>query len=249
MNAEIGKYWRGQKALFEKIHSYGIKEYAENLGIEKAFASQNGVVTCMDEGTPQGDFRLAGSGILLGEEDARRLLEPYVEKGIVKEITSHDECGAAKIYAVQNGFDPSEGDKLGKEFSRTIADKLGVNYRHIPIEEMARPSGFHIARVVYVDGTGMFNPSRIEQLPIGFVVSRRFLQKDYALQEVETAIKIALGDHGFGERLTKDSPFFVVPIGDPKNTNFSLDTLVKEVEPLARKYEGRVVVDGFEVIF
>ena len=121
-----------------------------------------------------------------------------------------------------------------------------MNYCHLPLSEMARPAGLHVARVAYYDGTGNFDPSRLpDALPPGFVISRRYLKPDYARRECEIAVSIALGHHGFGELFTKDTPFILVVVGDPEEKAFLLGSLRTEVEEIARAYGGRVAVDAF----
>ncbi|MDD5110480.1 MAG: hypothetical protein PHI63_04690 [Patescibacteria group bacterium] len=207
----------------------------------KAFQPADRWLRCIDEGTP-GGVHMAGSGILLGVGAAA---EAARAAGATT-ITSHEECGAAKLYATEKGLDPEKSDTYGQEFARDLAKELGVNYCHLPLSEMARPAGLHVARVAYYDGTGSFDPSRLpDTLPAGFVISRRYLKPDYARRECEIAITIALGHHGFGELFTKDSPFILVVVGDAKDSAFSLQSLRTEIEPLVHPYHGRVVIDGF----
>jgi len=231
-----------QDGLMSLIYEKGFSEYAKGLrDLGQAFTPVQTMVHCIDEGTPAG-MHLAGSGILLGVDKAAEALK----KAGVTEITSHDECGAAGIYARANGLDVSKSDEYGKEFARKLAEKTGLPYKkHIPIGEMARPSGFHIARVAYYDGTGKFACDWVEDLPGGFQVSRRFIDAAYALEEMKVCVGIATGDHGFGAMITPEAPFVLVVVGDSAGGEFGLEALKKELEPLVETNGGKVKVDGF----
>ena len=226
------------KAIYEK----GMEEYVKGLAdLGNAFKPADRTVRCIDEGTP-GGVHLAGSGILLGVDKAAEALKLAGADA----ITSHAECGAAGIYARSNNLDPARADEYGREFARSLADKTGLPYKgHIEIGEMARPSGFHTARVAYYDGTGKFDCSQAAGLPAGFVVSRRFIGAPYALEEVKVCVSIATGDHGFGGLITSNAPFLIIVIGDPARGEFGLESLKREVEALIAANGGKVEVDGF----
>jgi len=240
--AAVREAFTAQDKMMGAIYKKGFAEYVKELAdFGKAFTLNDMAVRCIDEGTP-GGVHLAGSGILLGVDKAAEILK----QAGVTEITSHDECGAAGIYARQNGLDPSKSDEYGKEFARKLAEKTGLPYtKHIPIKEMARPSGFHSARVAYYDGTGKFDCSLVEGLPGGFVVNRRYLDKSYALEEMKVCISIATGDHGFGSLITPEAPFLLVAVGDAAGGVFGLEALKKELESLEAVSGGKVKVDGF----
>jgi len=170
---------------------------------------------------------------------------------IVKEagadgIWSHAECGAAKLAAERHGVDVSQADAFGEQWAKDLATAAGVPYRgHIGIQEMKRPSGFHIARIVYYDGTGRFDPSQVGAFPPGFVISRRHLDGAYAREEAKVGVDIALGDHGFAARITQREPLILIPVGDANDPNFSVDQLTEELRSLAEQQGGRVIIDGF----
>ena len=223
--------------LFSEV-SFG--DYAETLAnLKDAFVLEDRSVRCIDEGCC-GGVRLAGSGILC-QDDA-----PLTLAGKVDGIYSHEECGAAALYARRNGLDTSDSDQYGVEWAKKLAEKLGVPYKgHIGMDEMRRPSGQHIALVTYYDGSGCFDPSRLGELPPGFVISRSLLEPEYAKQELEISINIALGEHGLGKRFIPMTPFIVVPIGHPADELLSLDVLTREARAVARGFNGRVAVSGF----
>ena len=99
--------------------------------------------------------------------------------------------------------------------------------------------------MVYVDGTGKFDPSLVPGLPKGFVVSRRYLPSEYAREEVKVSVGIATGPHGFGARVTKEEPLLIVVVGDPHDPDFSEAHLREELKEIVERSDGRVVIDGF----
>lgn len=204
--------WNRQSLTIEAVLSQGMQAYTDSLGgVEAAFETQDHTLCCIDEGTPQGDMRSAGSGILMEGEDRAKFIEELKRAG-VKEVTSHAGCGAAALYREKMGLTDKSVDEVAQEGAQRIAEELGVAYRR-HITELARPNEFHNARVVYVDGTGAFNPSVVEGLPAGFVVSRKFMTPGQARTETEIAMSIAFGDHGFGKKFSDKEPLVLVVIG------------------------------------
>ncbi|MDO8560120.1 MAG: hypothetical protein Q7S23_03770 [bacterium] len=232
--------WDAQSPLVVRLRELGALVFFQSIpNIQHAFHPGERWLCCIDEGCP-GGVNLAGSGILLGVEGAARIAH---DAGVTA-ITSHEECGAAKLWAKQSGKNAETSDDYGKEFSAELAKKLGVSYCHLPLSEMTRPAGLHVARVIYYDGTGTFDPARLPELPPGFVISRRYLDTEYALRECGIAISIALGDHGFGARFTPKEPLLIVAIGHPTDPALSLEKLRAELEPVAAAEGPRVAVDG-----
>jgi len=231
---DTGKKW--EKLLSETPFS----EYVSKLdNIKDAFVLNDRSIRCIDEGC-RGGLRLAGSGILC-QDDAEAALA-----GKVDGVYSHEECGAAALYARQSGLDSGKSDQYGIEWAQELAQRLGVPYKgHIGIGEMSRPSGLHIAQVTYYDGSGCFDPSRLEDLPPGFVISRSLLEAEYAKQELAVSVNIALGSHGLGERFTPQRPFIIVPIGSPNDDSLALGVLTQEAESVAKQFDGRALVSGF----
>ncbi len=234
--------WNKQNPIFAELYKAGAAAYFGGIDhLAKAFELKDHCVRCMDEGTPTG-IHLAGSGILLGVEKAALVLQNANCDGVY----SHAECGAAGIYARQNNLDPAKADEYGISYAKSVAEQMGVPYKgHITINQMARPSGLHVARVAYYDGTGKFDFTANEKMPPGFVVGRRYVDSTYALEEVKVAINIATGGHGFGSLITAENPFLIVVIGDKANSDFSVDKLKKELEEIEQANGGKVKVDGF----
>ncbi len=235
--------WEKQAPVFESIKKMGgMEQFAHALpDIEEAFHLEDHCVRCMDEGTP-GGIHLAGSGILMDEAKAVEAMRAAHADGVY----SHDGCGAAALYAKKMGLDASKSDEYGVIWAKHLAELLDVPYKgNIEKKKMKRPEDFHYARVAYYDGTGSFDPTRVADLPPGFVISRRLIDAEAATSEADIATSIATGHHGYSELITADEPFYIVPVGDPSDPNFSVEKLSKELDEIVAKSGGKVKVMGF----
>ena len=239
LNFEKDQAWERERSV--DIRSV-IDSLDENARRE-LFARTDTRVGCMDEGCVDCGFRIAGSGILIKEED-RPAFEDNCRKMGATEVTHHEGCGAAGVYAkkIKSEKDPAQ---LAKEFSAHVAADIGVADSYVPAEEMSRPKEFHSTRFAYYDGTGRLNLQAAEgKLPNGFVLTRGLYPKaEYAIAEAELAFNIAAGDHGFGERITNDEPFTIIVIGNKEDPQFSQEALAAELEPLAAN--GKIKIIGF----
>ncbi len=217
--------------------------YGAKPDIYLSFPENNGVVSCIDEGTPHGHIRFAGSGIL--NDDILVLMENLLRDGKLWCITSHDECSAAKLFAQIHDLKLSEADAYAGELLENVARQLKVGYKHIPIGEMKRPPDLHTARIIYYAGTDAFDPTKAIDMPNGFVISRAHMDAENAQKEAGIAADIAFGDHGFGDLFTGDTPLHIVAIGKPNSQEFSAKNLTGELKPIKSKYGDRVIIDGF----
>lgn len=198
-----------------------------------AFQISDRTVRCVDEGTNDG-LHCAGSGILLDFEKAKQMILDSGADG----ITSHENCGAAKLAAQRDGIDLSKADEYGKQKAQELAQATNLPYKgHIAAEQMSRPAEFHNATVAYLDGTGQFNPARLKgTLPQGFVATMKYFKTD----DIALCVAIAMGDHGFNQHFTKEHPFYIILIPDNNNPEMSEEKLLAETQPLLAQYEGRV---------
>jgi hypothetical protein len=263
-------HWNEQTGTFEQIrHSGGFAFYVKSLpNLAKAFKADR-YCRCIDEGTENG-IRAAGSGIAyVKTEGLDKGFIGYnaIQSGInaaaeafrnapLLGIYSHEECGAAKlvygllpdVFKGQLKMDHKieSSDEFGDYFAKELAKKLRKRYKgQIHIGHMSRPSGHHITRYTYIDGTGVFNPAAIKGLPNGFVISRKYLGAKETEVEADVSISISTGDHGFGAKITPNQPHVLVAIGNPKIRGLSVQMLKREMQPLVAKYGGKVIVDGF----
>lgn len=236
-NQNIKNYWNEQQPIFSQIYSIKMGKYIKTLsGPERAFMLTDWDLRCIDERMP-GGVHLAGSGILMTEEQLSKTLNDLK----ISSVWTHAECGAAKLYAQKNGLDPSKSDDYAQAWGKKLAQQFGLKYSgHLS----PKPSGLHIARLAYYDGTGTFDFQKINGLPPGFIISRKYIESAYALVELEVAISIATGNHGFGDLITEKNPFLIVPISDSHSANLSLDALITELKPLAEN-NPLIIIDGF----
>lgn len=246
-NANLEQHWQDSQDIFSEIYKLGLKQYVEKLGeIGNAFNLRDTSVRCIDEGTP-GGIHIAGSGILLNVDNRKKELEEVIKKlqdTKVDGVYSHAGCGAAQLYA-KNINDPDNYEKYAIDWAKKLAELLDVLYKG-HITELERPKEFHNARIAYYDGSGKFNPSEIKEMPDGFVVSRRYLNPEYAKSELTIALSIAMGHHGFGEKFTEENPFIIAPIESSTTEKIPLKNLEQEVWEAVRQFGKRVIINGFQ---
>ncbi len=238
-------YWEKSQELMNKVkEAGGMESYLDNIpNLFEAFILKDKCVRCIDEGTP-GGFHFAGSGILLSTEDKKAELQKIMEKmkeAGVDGVYSHEGCGAAKLFADTIKNDPDNYKNYAIEWAEKLASELGVPYKG-HITELARPMEMHNARVVYYDGSGNFDPTKVSEIPNGFVISRQYLDSANAKNELAIALSIAMGHHGFGDLFTDENPLIIAPI---EGRGISAEELNKEVEETISQYGGRVVIQGF----
>jgi hypothetical protein len=224
-----------------------VAEVMGQLDLAKAFAKGSEVEGCSDGRILEHRLGAAGNGILLRPKELQRFI--LTNRGKIKEVKSHDGCGAAKIKfdlmkAAGEALPPgvTTSDQLGIHFSHELAEKLGADYSHTSAVEMS--GQVHNERAIYLDGTGKFNPKALSELPAGFMCSGPALGLSPKYQKDELAIlaKIALGDHGFGERLTPDSPLYIMVSATNRAQLIGLEIVARKA---AEEFQGRVKVDGF----
>lgn len=261
--------WEAENDEIKTLLNDGVEKYfkTEFPDLKNAFTNDLQCVICMDEGTAHKDyggenkFCLAGSGILFpaGSEEERitKTAKMFVDLGIT-EVTSHEGCGAAGLAYKRDfpGTTPTaeQIENYAKNWSKMVSEEMGrlghvENYNHIPAEEMERPAEFHVARVVYYDNIGGFNPNKEIGLPMGFVIERKYVPVEYAQEELKVAVDIAFGHHGFGaERFFKDLPFVIIPMSD---SQAGLEELKKEITSVLSENsfykEEKIKVDGVVV--
>lgn len=233
--------FEAQQDDMKNIYEFGFAKHVENLpdlsnafdlDLHQPFEGFNRCACCMDGRTPYG-IHAAGSGILLPKDK----LKKFIQDSGITSISSHDGCGAAKIYAEKMGLNVADSDRVGSEWAEKTAKEFGLEYIHLEVIEP------HTERVCYYDGTGKFNYKGVEGLPTGFVVGRANMDKKSSLAECSVAGNIAFGSHGFGEELLNaENPFIFVAIGE---TQEKMEILKKELEEFAKNMGPGVKVDGF----
>lgn len=225
----------------------GMPEITAGIGeLSKAFGEAPFSLGCSDGRICEHRLGGAGSFILAPEEELEKFIRE--NKGRIKQVTSHDGCGAAaiKFKELKEAGKLPEGvntaDELGAAFAKNLADRLKAGYYHIPAREMS--GEVHNERTVYFDGTGRFNPLALKEMPTGFMCAGPKLgfSREYCRKELAILCGIALGDHGFGERFSEDNPLYIIVSAESAE---QLKALEEIAEKAAEEFKGRVAVKGF----
>lgn len=209
--------------------------------IRQAFEPIEKVLACIDEGVEKRVYRVAGSGILMPDED----IVNYIQTNGIEGLYTHAGCGAAGLAAKQSGW-TGNVDEFAKEWATRVARKAGIEYLgHIEMTDLNRPHEFHDATCAYYIGGDRFSAAGIKELPRGFHAHRK-LGKE-VLSSLELAVDIAMGDHGFGSSRFFETPFRIIIIGNPNDEHRNFAALLKELTPILQKYPGRILPDGFDL--
>lgn len=254
-HAEVEKAWQESQKnhVMERLRQgEEIQTIMETLpGFREAFARKLDTIVCSDERVPAGaDRRKIGIAGSLGlarvkmPAEFERFIAEY--RGKIREVTSHDDCGAAdKAFQLLKAEDRPEGvvdaDTFGKWHAKDLADKLAADYRHITMEEMR--GKIHDARIIFVDHTGRFEPAVIAGLPPHFICSGPGfkLSPEYCKEEQAILSGISQGGHGLGASFTEADPLYVVVVhSDPS----ALATCMTDAESAVRNCRYPVVVKG-----
>ena len=210
--------------------------------LKSAFEKPGDTLECSDGRVNCGGIKmgLAGEGIFLKGQDRQDFVAQ--NKGRIKKVTSHVNCGALDLEAKTNGLPDGieNADDLGKKKAEELATELGAEYEHVT----KLLSEVHNERVLVLDCTGYFNPKAWEKMPPHFISSAPALGlgEDYAKTEVKILTGIALSDHGFGKRFSADTPFFIViAANNPKE----LDLYRQAMQISLAEFEDRVQIEGF----
>ena len=233
--------WNKAEPAIRAMLERGAQAYLVTLtDHERVFATKDPVCACIDERVCGDKFALAGSGILLSHDEAVSIIRDYQ----IRSISSHEHCGAAglafKTLALEQQTEFGTADTYAQEWTKALAQELGLMYNgHVPVIEGDQ----HIARVIYYDATGSFNPSALKAdgLPPGFLVSRYREKPEVTLPTIGVATDIATGDHGFGKMFTPESPLVIIPVG----TENVLPVLRQEIESATRDkfYKASLTID------
>ena len=233
---DIDALWRQDDPIMQELYRDGADAlFTHTPNIEASFkiTSEDHSICCIDEGIEHG-IHLAGSGCGIDEE---ALITKCKEAGITA-FTTHDGCGKWKL---ENPEDINSKGETVEAWGERIAEKIGVPHQHITAQQMDRPATLHTARAIYLDGTGLFNRHAVSALPKGFTISPRIFEAE-SFKDLDLAIQIAFGGHGFGDRFTAEHKLAVIVIADPTNEKYSADTILKEIKNVLEKYPNRLMV-------
>ncbi|MCK5332960.1 MAG: hypothetical protein KAJ24_00470 [Candidatus Aenigmarchaeota archaeon] len=246
--------WAEQQRLLE--NAGGINGLVEKLEETEAVYDLTGkepIIVCIDEriiATSKGKgemyyyVRSAGTFILLDEESRKA----FLESSGAKIATWHKECGAAtkKYGETHSGAEssPEDIDAYAQNFVESLKEELDLETREIGIES----PGFHPAIGVIYQGVDM-DPFQIDpELPKFFGINRNHTPKKYALEELQIALDIAFGDHGFNDLFDEENPFYIIVAGNPNNPDLCADILCSEVNSVLENtsYKEKVLVKAYD---
>jgi hypothetical protein len=255
---EIINLWNRQQESYNQLNRLS-EESAEVVyspeKLAEAFAMEPETVACVDERVMASDTQkpkiaIAGSGILLSEEEFVLFVE-NIKASKTKNITFHGEedapCGACAAFcAAQGGGDPK---KAGTAAAQRLIDSAGLGGEPIwaPYDE-GSDKGIHDARAIVIDGSGRFNPAVLD-FPKAFQSSVRYFGEsdNYMNKELDVIMGIALG-HGFGKWFEAESagdkgsdpvkhqPLLIVLVGDPSQSQWTVEALQQRLQPTLAKY-------------
>ncbi|MFZ4632395.1 MAG: hypothetical protein ACOYL8_04325 [Patescibacteria group bacterium] len=178
---------------------------------------------------------IAGEGILLNESD-RKILENVLKDKQIS-ISGHEGCGAAGM-----AHPGPDSDKYGYAGAEKLAADTGNKYQEVHHESFRSP--VHDERSLVIEGTLRFNCASWKEFPAQFIASSAALglSEEYIATEAKALTGIALGDHGMGERFTKENPFYIIISAKDQE---QLDNLTKISEVAIEDFGDRVKVTGF----
>jgi hypothetical protein len=227
-------------------------------------------VECIDErvnAKGRNKIAIAGSGVLMSRipdkqeltgtdadllipnDEYRELvhnLRGLMAKGHTIEVSSHEGCGAAKMYCDE--FEKRTGKRPdAKKVEIMAAERLSkdlglkerpkrADYEKGDIRMNGKPQ-IHHAYAVVLDGTDRVN---LQTLGVDALqISAPLEPAKYTPKEAEAAGKILLGDHGIGPKYLPEVLF--VAIGDPDNPRFSAEALAKRTDGILKGIKTRTL--------
>jgi len=222
-----------------------LQDIIDKQKIIKPLAEPNKMV-CADGRCQHNEetFCLAGSGILLPDEDFKQIIKDH---GNIKCLTSHDGCGAGKLafenFKSQGGILPENvltADEFAKWWTKSKALEYGLDYEHIGAEKFNDPN--HHERGLLINSI-TFNPELIKGLPNVFVSDLASCSKDdNVAKEISILTSIAFSDHGFGSRIKEQEPFYIFICAKNKTDQ---SRLTKITEAAVSNYGTKVRIEGF----
>ena len=202
--------------------------------------------------------------ILLPENKFIKNFQSLRDRGIVKCISSHENCGAAKEDIKRILLNAEEVDipadiveqilshlpqrvieEHAKLFSKTLSIKLNIPDDHIPDEHMERLSTVHKEKIVYIDLIGGTDEDlafgfRKMELPNGFILHPFLSNWENIYNRIEINLSIVFSVHGRGDNFSKENPFFIVLIDHP------VYKIIEKNPEITQEIQERIVKLGLE---
>ncbi len=243
--SELWEESRLSPLIIELKKGVSFQEIINKQGLKKSKPRINHTQCCDGRLPHSGDeMSIAGSGILLSDEDFDVLIKSHPE---VRCLTSHHNCGASKSAFEKwkaAGKLPEKTSTPGqfvKWWTRSKADEYGLEYRHITADDFR----FKIRREtgILLDATGNFHPSIIKGMPNVFISdSAGSLPEEYVLYETAVLASLAFSEQGFGKKFTDENPFYIFICANDAEENLRLTSAVRKA---LSDYGNRIDVQGF----
>ncbi len=200
---------------------------------------------CSDGRCPHAgkEYSAAGAGAFYSDELFTKML---LKNPGIKKITTHDGCGAANLYfgiAQENGTLP-DGITTPAEYAAYCANEKakthGLQYEHISAAQFVEAE--HHERGVVMDLTGKFHYRKVSGMPNMFISQTASVDTlENAVNEVSVLTGIGTGDHAFGDRLTKEDPFYILVVAQStEELNEARIALTSSLE----KFGDKVQIEG-----
>lgn len=215
----------------------------------------------------QAGYKLPSShdiDILLPEDKFIENFRSLRDRGIVKCISSHENCGAARedikrillntdkvdipvdiVEKILSLLPQRIIEEHAKLFSKTLSIKLNIPDDHITDEHMERLSTVHKEKIVYIDLIGGTDPDmafgfRKMELPNGFILHPFLSDWENIYNRVEINLNIVFSAHGRGAHFDKENPFFIVLIDHP------VYQIIEKNPKIPQEIQERIVKLGLE---
>ncbi len=227
--------WDNQQHVYDALLGLCDTDAAkiyDDKSLKHAFAHTPSAIKCIDERvvTDQPAVGLAGSGVLLSAHERTVMAEKLRPLNLTT-VIYHEGCGAAALFCHEHTKATGEHLDVMNE-AKLAAEKMChllalpnamKKAGHNPDSHLAMTGHphFHHARAVIVDFSGQFNPTPLD-FPAAFLLSAAYHPSlEYTFKELDIAISIAMGDHGFGQERFVDKPLAVVAVNEPDGDIFS----------------------------
>lgn len=251
LQANLDSAWQQEESAYANLLVLKEKPPQEVYGSlwQEAFSKTPKAVVCIDErvslnNAEEPEIGIAGTLVLMEGEDFDKTILKLKEAG-VERITYHEGCGAAALYKAKSN-DPREVSAIARNAAQKVCSALGLDssiefcgYNGADIEMNGNPK-FHNARAIVVDGTGRFNPPLLG-FPAHFLLSAFYEPSlEYTRAELEVALQIALGEHGFGkERFSEQSLAIILVAGIDE---YNIDNLLMAFASTVKKYKNYITL-------
>ncbi len=202
--------------------------------------------------------------ILLPKDEFIENFQSLRDRDIVRCISSHENCGAAKedikrillntdtvdipadiVEKILSRLPQRIIEEHAKLFSKTLSIKLNIPDNHIADEHMERLSTIHKEKIVYIDLIGGTDEElafgfRKMELPNGFILHPFLSNWENIYNRIEINLNIVFSAHGRGANFDKKNPFFIVLIDHP------VYQIIEKNPKIPQEIQERIVKLGLE---